>query len=95
VCYSSREFGVLYKEIPFFMHAFFYHYLQPDLDLAEKLYKEAIRRAEFTKGCYNMLVSIYLQKSNFGANINLFTTKMEQMEQEHGHFFQYDSKIYD
>ena len=42
-----------------------------------------------------MLVSIYLQQSNFGANMNLLTTKMQQMEQEFGHFFQYDKEIYD
>ena len=60
LCYTSKEYAALYKELPFFMHGFYYHYVQQNVEIAETLYKEAVRRAEFTKGCYNMLVSIYL-----------------------------------
>ena len=42
------------------MHAFFHHQVLADFSKAKKLYKEALKRTEFTKGCYNMLTSIYL-----------------------------------
>lgn len=54
------------------MHAFYYHFIVVDLDRAEKLYKDAVRRAEFTRGCYSMLVAIYLKQTNFGADRTLF-----------------------
>jgi len=65
LCSQSREFQALYKELPFFLHAFYHHHVQQDLTHAKKLYKEGLRRAEFTKGCFNMLISIYLQKYIF------------------------------
>ena len=60
LCQSSKEFTSLLKELPFFMHAFFHHQVLADFSKAKKLYKEALKRTEFTKGCYNMLTSIYL-----------------------------------
>jgi hypothetical protein len=61
LCLGSRDYGNWYRDLPFFMHAFYYHFIAADLDLAERLYKDAIRRAEFTRGCYGMLVAIYLR----------------------------------
>ena len=63
VCQSSKEFASLLKELPFFMHAFFHHQVLHDFSKAKKLYKEALKRTEYTKGCYNMLTSIYLVES--------------------------------
>jgi len=45
------------------MHAFFNHHVLNDLSKAKKLYKEALKRTEYTKGCYNMMTSIYLVES--------------------------------
>lgn len=42
------------------MHGFFHHYVFNDFSKAKKLYKEALKRTEFTKGCYSMLASIYI-----------------------------------
>ena len=42
------------------MHGFFHHHVLNDYSKAKKLYKEALVRTEFTKGCYSMLTSIYL-----------------------------------
>ena len=50
----------LLKELPFFMHAFFHHHILGDLSKAKKLYKEALKRTEYTRGCIHMLTSIYL-----------------------------------
>jgi hypothetical protein len=61
LCLAHKDFAIVYKELPFFMNAFYYHHMLCDLDKAEKLYKDAIRRAEFTMGCYNMLIAIYLK----------------------------------
>ena len=56
-------FTNLLKELPFFMHAFFHHQVLGDLSKAKKLYKEALKRTEYTRGCYNMMTSIYLVES--------------------------------
>ena len=45
------------------MHAFFHHQVLNDFSRAKRLYKEALKRTEFAKGTYNMLVSIYLAES--------------------------------
>lgn len=45
------------------MHAFFHHQVLEDYTKAKKLYKEALKRTEFTKGCYSMLASIYVVES--------------------------------
>ena len=65
LCQIDKEFTNLHKELPFFIHALFAHQVLEDFSKAKKLYKEALRRAEFTKGCYNMLVSIYLVESQY------------------------------
>lgn len=57
---SSNNFKSVYKELPFFLNGFYHHHVSGDFEKAEELYKEALRRAEFTLGCYNMIVSIYL-----------------------------------
>ena len=46
--------------MPFFLVAFYQHHVVGDFKKAKKLYKEALRRTEFTIGCFNMLLSIYL-----------------------------------
>ena len=65
LCQNNKEFTSLHKELPFFLHALFHHQVLEDFSKAKKLYKEALRRTEFTKGCYNMLVSIYLIESQY------------------------------
>jgi hypothetical protein len=94
LCLAVKEFAIVYKELPFFMHAFYYHIMLGDLDKAEHLYKDALRRAEFTMGCYNMLIAIYLKQTDFGAKFDLLCQKMQTLEQEFGHFFAYDSEIF-
>ena len=60
VCANNREYDLLYRELPFFLQGFFYHHVLEDYKMAKKLYKEALRRAEFTKGCFQMIMSIYM-----------------------------------
>lgn len=60
VCKTNRALAEVYKELPFFCHAFYYHHVAEDFKKAKKLYKEALRRAEFTRGSFNMLLSIFL-----------------------------------
>lgn len=61
----TKEFSDLNKELPYFILAFLYHHVLEDLKTAKKLYKEALRRSEFTKGCYQMMMSIYLNKYTY------------------------------
>ena len=63
LCTNNKSYTSLLKELPFFMHAFFNHWIINDHKRAKRLYKEALKRTEFTKGSYNMLVSIYLSES--------------------------------
>jgi hypothetical protein len=70
-----RDYANLYKELPFFMHGFYYHFMAGDLDRAEGLYKDAIRRSEFSRGCFNMLVALYLKQTNFGMDRALLEQK--------------------
>lgn len=94
LCNQSKEFARVYKELPFFMHAFYYHFIDNDLTKAESLYKDALRRSEFTKGCYNMLIAIYLRQTDFGQDLNLLFSQMQALEAEFGHFFAYDKDIF-
>ena len=67
-----------------------------DFSKAKKLYKEALKRTEFTKGCYNMLVSIYLiesQYSNGQTDLGLLEMKLQSLEEKFGHFLRYESTI--
>ena len=62
VCSSNsnrdRNFEELFKNLPYFLLGFCYHHVLENLEMAEKLYEEAFRRAEFTRGCFHMLLSI-------------------------------------
>ena len=49
------------------MLGFYYHHVKQDYKKAKKLYKEAIKRTEFTLGCFNMLLAIYLFEFSFGS----------------------------
>ena len=60
----------MHKELPFFMHAFFHHQVLEDYTKAKKLYKEALKRTEYTRGCVNMLASIYLVEAQSNAATN-------------------------
>lgn len=63
------------KQLPFFMLGFYCHHVMNDLKKAKKLYKEAMRRTEFTLGSFNMLLAIYLHEFTFG---NQDITKVRQ-----------------
>lgn len=94
LCLEVKEFAIVYKELPFFMHAFYYHFMLGDLDKAERLYRDALRRSEYTMGCYNMLIAIYLSQTEFGQQFDLLCQKMQALEQEFGHFFAYDPEVF-
>lgn len=93
LCLSVRDYANLYKELPFFMHGFYYHFMAGDLDRAEGLYKDAIRRSEFSRGCFNMLVALYLKQTNFGMDRALLEQKFQALNSEFSHFFAYDKKV--
>jgi hypothetical protein len=57
-----NDFKKLNQHLYYFLIAFFYHQVKGDVKMAKKLYKEAIRRTEHPIGCYNMLLSIYMNQ---------------------------------
>ena len=81
---------------PLFLLGFFYHHVEEDLRLAKKLYKEALRRAEFTKGCFQMLMSIYLQQYSYQksrVDYEGYQRKAAKLEATFGHFLKYEQSI--
>ena len=96
LCQNNKEFSSLLKELPFFLHALFHHHILQDFSKAKKLYKEALKRTEFTRGCYNMLVSIYLvesQYSNGQTDLKLLEKKLLSLEEKFGHFLRYELSL--
>lgn len=111
LCQNNKDFTSLLKELPFFMHGFFHHQVLNDFSRAKKLYKEALRRAEFTKGSYNMLVSIYLAESvqqsfkvaqgvqsspeTQSVDLSYLESKLNSLENKYGHFLRYEKSLTD
>jgi hypothetical protein len=69
-----------------------------DTKKAKKLYKEAIRRTEFTLGSYNMLLSIYLSEFTLNSrqlqgDSQRVRQKLHNLDVQFDHFLKYDQKI--
>ena len=85
------------------MHAFFHHHVLFDFKKAKKLYKEALKRTEFTKGCYNMLTSIYMVESiqqnctgsadGQSIDIGYLEAKLAALDNKYGHFLGYEKAL--